>query len=471
MRTRLTKGVWLSAALLAMFLAPFSSDAQAGIRGHTGPTFNLTVKDGYVTMADGGVIYMWGYALPGGEMQYPGPTLIVNQGDVVTIDLTNELAVAGAAAAMPSSIVFPGMDNVTATCVVATCGAGLMTTEAPADGLTTVRYSFTADRPGTFQYHSGTRPDLQVEMGLVGAIIVRPTGFVHADDEATAPDPGNQIAYNDSRTAYDHEYLYVLTEVDMEVHDMVLGIGQAWAATGGGIPALFDWLAGHEYKPVYWFVNGRGAFDTLVADGAPWLPSQPYGSLARAHPGQTLLLRMIGAGRDLHPFHTHGNNFTTIGRDANLLESASGLGPDLGWSDFTQLVVPGQTTDALWSWSDKGLGFDIYGHAPGDGMEPGEDPANHGNPLPTSLPQLQDTTFGGFYSGSPFLGSFGDLPPGEGGLNLDGGLFFMWHSHNELELVNNDIFPGGMLTMLIVEPRTNPDGDPVTIPRGSQFED
>jgi hypothetical protein len=28
----------------------------------------------------------------------------------------------------------------------------------------------------------------------------------------------------------------------------------------------------------------------------------------------------------------------------------------------------------------------------------------------------------------------------------------MWHSHNELELTNNDIFPGGMFTMLVVEP-------------------
>jgi manganese oxidase len=34
----------------------------------------------------------------------------------------------------------------------------------------------------------------------------------------------------------------------------------------------------------------------------------------------------------------------------------------------------------------------------------------------------------------------------------------MWHSHNEREIVNNDIFPGGMMTMLIIEPAT------VTIP-------
>jgi len=32
----------------------------------------------------------------------------------------------------------------------------------------TVTYRFVASQPGTYQYHSGTRPDLQLEMGLVG---------------------------------------------------------------------------------------------------------------------------------------------------------------------------------------------------------------------------------------------------------------------------------------------------------------
>ena len=27
----------------------------------------------------------------------------------------------------------------------------------------------------------------------------------------------------------------------------------------------------------------------------------------------------------------------------------------------------------------------------------------------------------------------------------------MWHSHTEKEMVNFDIFPGGMMTMLIIE--------------------
>ncbi len=29
---------------------------------------------------------------------------------------------------------------------------------------------------------------------------------------------------------------------------------------------------------------------------------------------------------------------------------------------------------------------------------------------------------------------------------------YMWHSHNEKEIVNNNVFPGGMMTMMMVMP-------------------
>ena len=76
---------------------------------------------------------------------------------------------------------------------------------------------------------------------------------------------------------------------------------------------------------------------------------------------------------------------------------------------------------------------------------------DHGKPFPVVLPEQQDLTFGGWWSGSPYLGMLGALPPGEGGLNPNGGFSFMWHSHTEKELANYDIFPGGMLTMMIIE--------------------
>jgi hypothetical protein len=44
------------------------------------------------------------------------------------------------------------------------------------------------------------------------------------------------------------------------------------------------------------------------------------------------------------------------------------------------------------------------------------------------------------------------LPQGHPGLNTTGGYYHMLHSHNEKEVTTDNIFPGGMMTMLVVEP-------------------
>jgi hypothetical protein len=226
--------------------------------------------------------------------------------------------------------------------------------------------------------------------------------------------------------------------------------------TGG--PGLVD---NTEAFPVLWYINGRNGIDTLSPPNVPWLPHQPYDALARTRPGEKVLLRFVGAGRDPHPFHPHGNHSTVIARDGRLLQSSAGAGPDLGTADFTHQIAPGATADAIFDWTGKQLGWDIFGDDPhgctdgnGDDLDDTtrEYCPDHGKPLPVTLPGFQDLAFGGWWSGSAFLGRFGNLPPGEGGLNLNGGLFFMWHSHNEKELTNNDIFPGGMLTFVVIEP-------------------
>jgi hypothetical protein len=162
-------------------------------------------------------------------------------------------------------------------------------------------------------------------------------------------------------------------------------------------------------------------------------------------------MRIISAGRDTHPFHTHGNNFDIIARDGRLLQSASGAGTDLMVSDFTITIAPGGTADTIFQWTGAGLGWDIYGHAPGDPMAAGEYAPDHGKAFPVVLPAQQEVTNGAMWSGSPFLGTMGVLPPGEGGLNPNSGYTYMWHSHAEKEMVNYDIFPGGLMTMLMIE--------------------
>lgn len=402
-----------------------ATPSNAVVDGVPGPTFALVAKAGYISTADGQSLLGWGYANGTGLMQYPGPTLIVNQGDTVSITLTNELSV-------PVSIVFPGQQNVQAS----GGNAGTLTREAPAGAPATpggpVTYTFIASRPGTYLYHSGTQPELQVEMGLVGALVVRPTGA----------DPLHH-AYDHPNTAFDHEYLFLLTEMDPNIHRLMdLGLGSQVDFT--------------KYHPTLWFINGRNGPDTMAAAAAPWFPHQPYNCLPLMHPGNKVLLRLIGAGRDRHPFHHHGNNTWVIARDGRMLQSASGVGPDLAESNFTILTVPGETVDAIFEWTGKGLGWDIYGHTSTDPLEPNEYAPDHGKPLPATLPELQSLTLGEAWSGSPFLGKVEPLPPGQGGMNPLGAFPFMWHSHNEVELVNDDIFPGGMLTMMLVLPPSAP---------------
>lgn len=417
--------------LLALF-SGIAGNAEAVIHGVNGPVFNLTAKEGRVITGDGNSIYSWGYANGDGPMQYPGVTMIVEQGALVTVNLTNQLPV-------PVSIVLPGQQDVSAVGGV----PGILAREArPGE---TVSYSFVAAQPGTYLYHSGTRPELQVEMGLVGALIARPAGFSGA----------SPAAYGHPDAAYDREVLFLLTEMDSRIHDTV---------ELQGIAALenTDFLT--RYFPNYWFINGRNAPDTMAPAFVGWLPNQPYNSMPVMKPGEKLLMRIISGGRDLHPFHYHGNHARMIAKDGRLLSSSPVSGPDIGVDLFTVQAVPGETYDSIFEWTGKGLGWDIYGtgagyeHACDDMNADGFDDmtkeycADHGKPFPVALPDVSDLTLGGFYSGSPFMGTLNSLPPGQGGLNPGGGFTFMWHSHTEKEMANYDIFPGGMMTMLIIQP-------------------
>jgi FtsP/CotA-like multicopper oxidase with cupredoxin domain len=451
MNNLIRKKSLLGVVLLLVLSVPPVAGAY-DIPGVTGPAFSLTTGKGHITTGDGNSVYMWMYGVQGGTAQYPGPTLIVNQGDAVTINLTNTLPV-------PVSLVVDGI-AVTATAAPGgTALPGVLTKEVPADnGATTVQYQFTASQPGTYLYHSGTNPPLQVEMGLLGVIIVRPSGF--------GPAP-NRTAYGQADSAYIHEKLFLLTDMDIRVHDAVLK----------GNTTNIDFT---DYHDVYWFINGRTLPDTLSATGAPWLKYQPYDALVLMNPGQTILYRMVNASRDPHPMHTHGNHHRIIAKQARFL--STGAGADLSSNAFTTVLYPGDTVDAIMTWTGAGIGWDIVGHgddvdnpplgfstggAPGsedidnnnNGVfdtcaaqppEPWEDPLDHCKLFPLKLPGAQDVTFGQFYGGSPFLGALGALPPGEGGFNPWGGFFFMQHSHNEKELTNNNIFPGGMATFLVV---------------------
>jgi len=529
MRNTKTMIWWLLRSATVAFASLLAITAHAAAPGISGPSFDLTAAPGFISQPDGATVYSWGYgcnsapngflpatipgaSCPNGVMQLPGPTLIVNQGDTVTVTLHNNLPVA----AGNTSILFPGFE---VTTTVGDPGVpGLLTKEAPVGG--TVTYSFTATTPGTHAYYSGTQGDLQIEMGLYGALIVLPKNAGGTVLTGAIPDgyttPSGQpvtchaigaalpnghpdfrlaaAAFNHPSACYDREYLFQFSEMDPAIHRQ--------AEEQAGLPCTQPTgcmvVATEPYWPVYFMVNGRSMPDLMDPNYAVQYPHQPYNGNPHMHPGELVLLRVIGTGRWQHPFHEHGNHVRVLARDGNLLLTPSSnklAGPLL----FTTTTTPGQTLDGIFQWTGKGLNWDVYGHTTehanatascvadangyyttGSGAPPTasnyyEWCADHEKPLeskpfgqvgsggPITLPDPNIMANGPWYGGSPYLGpeatvrAVGSTPiPPSGTVGNDptsqAAFAYMWHSHNEREITTNDAFPGGMMMMMLVDP-------------------
>jgi FtsP/CotA-like multicopper oxidase with cupredoxin domain len=525
-------------ALLAVGVAAHA--AVPGITGgsNTPPVFNIAASPSAASMPDGAQIYTWNYgcgaaplaATPGaapvalaaagtapnlsvtptcGLAQLPGPTMIVTEGDAVTVNLYNGLP----AAAGNTSIVFSGFS---ASCTLQgttnACPQGLVTSEA-APGAT-VTYTFTASRPGTYAYYSGSRSELQVEMGLYGALIVLPAHPVSGTACSTANPTLRELtghavggtdyrlstsAYDHASTCYDREFLFQFGEMDSDIHNAALSCVLAGATACPQINVMTD-----PYHPNYFLINGRSFPDVADPNFSPMYPNQPYNGNPQIHPGESMLLRVIGQGRIQHPFHIHANHGRIIARDGNMLLAATNASALAGPLYYTIPTVSGQSQDVLFTYTGKGVNWDIYGHslgvwavghpkAIGPSVVGDGDPtpcfpdtngyytqasgapavasnyfewcADHNKPIPITPPDPQIVANGLWYGGTPYLGLTtiplnGEspqflstpLPPGANIQNTTGGYAFMWHSHAERELTSNDVFPGGMLMMLVVQP-------------------
>ena len=101
----------LLSALTVGLLLLLPVSAYAAAPGITGTSFDLTAKPSFITQPDGSMVYSWGYGcntapagfnppaakMPGAtcpSMQVPGPTLIVTEGQTVSVTLHNALPAA-----------------------------------------------------------------------------------------------------------------------------------------------------------------------------------------------------------------------------------------------------------------------------------------------------------------------------------------------------------------------------------------
>jgi FtsP/CotA-like multicopper oxidase with cupredoxin domain len=439
-------------------------------------------------------------------MQVPGPTLIVTEGQTVVVTLTNNLPTA----AGNTSILFPGF-SVSATGGV----AGLLAQEA-APG-STVTYKFTASSPGTRAYFSGTQSDLQVEMGLYGAVIVLPatingacTSRLHASNLAAEAHWGEKdfrlanatggvgAAYDHAQSCYDREYLFQFAEMDPKIHSVALAQVQATNGCTAGAAGCSLVVPTEPYHPAYFLINGRSMPDDMDPNYGVEYPHQPYNGNPHMHPGELTLLRVIGQGRWQHPFHEHANHVRILARDGNIILSATDPNSLAGPLQFTTTTTPGMAFDGIFYFTGKGLNWDMFGHNPTssdpiaklpctpdvNGYNTGDPTAinfwewcqDHNKPLelapfgdvaaggPATLPDPNIFTNGAWYTGSPYLGPdattratgpTSNFQPANTQANPSNerGWAFMWHSHNEREITTNNVFPGGMLMMMLIDSR------------------
>ncbi|MGE5619127.1 MAG: multicopper oxidase domain-containing protein, partial [Sphingomonadaceae bacterium] len=443
--TRLPSFVMLGLAALAVLAltgvdGPATAQSAAlprtGMICSTSPsaTFTLTTKEGYISIPDGNTVYMWGFSEGNKSFQHPSPVLCVQEGDTVTITLHNTLN-------EDVSIVFPGQENVLANGVpsqpVFNDAGELLSLApvAPANG-GSVTYSFVANRPGTFIYESGTEPAKQVNMGLYGALVVRPA--LDPSLPTTDPHTGQPIAYayNDAGTAYDPstEYLLIMAEIDPELH----------TAVEQGL--LYDM---NRYTPRYWTYNGRSFPDTVADNGATHLPNQPYSALVYMRPldpnptlsdgspnpgynPRPVLIRHLNVGTVDFSHHPHGNHGRVIAWDGHQLKGEDGR--DRSIEKFTVTVAPGRTLDALFAWVDVEKWNPVT------------------NPIPVAIPQLQDLTIGQFFGGSPYLGQEENLPVGTQSFNQCGEYYHIAHSHSLHKISAWGIVLSGHITFARIDP-------------------
>jgi len=269
-----------------------------------GASFDLVAEEAVATMPDTTTIPMWGFFPDTGQACNPGTPpawevgeqLTVPAGDTsLTINLRNCLD------SHPVSIVIPGQPAVLSP-VSFTDGQGRQRvssmTNITAAGAT-VSYTWNNLQPGTYLYHSGTHPAVQVQMGLYGALKV---------------EAGVGEAY--TGVPYDSEVTLLYSEIDPVLHAAVAD------GSYGTAPGPTSTL---NYKPAYFLVNGQPGPATL-----------PAGSN-----NQTILLRMLNAGLMTHVPTLQGPYLSVVAENGNPYPYAK--------EQYSVLLAALQTGDALFN--------------------------------------------------------------------------------------------------------------------------
>lgn len=317
MRHRVMRACSLAAAMWAAGLSPaWSAEFWLEARPLVGSEYPTGVPS---------TVPMWGYASCDanwtcGPASVPGPQLVVPPGDTnLMIHLKNSLPAAGLTVPNMTSLVIPGQrEDLMAPTM-------FPPEPNPHDGGTTTRVrmrSFTHEtaqgqvgdyvwsnlNPGTYLYHSGTHPQVQVQMGLYGG--------VKADAAAGQAYAGQ---------SYSSEVTLLFSEIDPVLHAEV---ANGTYGTPNHPTSTID------YRPTYFLING-----------APYSASTAPMSAGQA--GQRTLLRFLNAGLETHVPALLGGHFQIIAEDGHPLTHAR--------EQYETMLAAAKTIDAIWVPAANGI--------------------------------------------------------------------------------------------------------------------
>ncbi len=270
-----------ASGIRADVLAASTGCTTSGLPSGVDVSCELWAKSGSVTLPGASsASTVWTFvSLEGDAVTAPvGPTLVVTAGQTVQMVLHNRID------GESISLSLPQVDQFDDDLAGVASGSD-------------ATYSFSASRPGTFLYEAGGTVDgtRQVAMGLVGALVVLPSGTGTAG-----------TVYGTSATAYTDEGVLVMSDVDPALN---------------ANPSTFDM---RNFSPRYHLFNGLAYPNTQPI---------PVGA------GGTTLLRVVNAGIVQHAIGVLGSTETVVGVAARPLSHP--------YTVAAENVSAGDTLDAL----------------------------------------------------------------------------------------------------------------------------
>lgn len=283
---------------------------------------HLSGGDGFITMADGREMYIFGFSdvtglTPSEAMitallaaNLPAPSIVLNEGDEFYLTLTNVGMVLRPDLFDAHSIHWHGFpqaapvfDGVPDASLAIKMGASFT-------------YYYKVNDPGTFMYHCHVEATEHMQMGMLGNLYVKPaqdgTSFTYQGKTYT------QFAYNDGdgSTGYDVDFAIQMGSFDPEFHDA---------------SEMVQPLPFAHMKDTYPILNGRGYPDTINPTALP-APSKNGGkvsqkkdSLITANQGKRILLRLSNLNvTEFYTLASLGIPMQIVGKDAKLLRGPDG---------------------------------------------------------------------------------------------------------------------------------------------------